>query len=61
MQTAIVILACALILSLAANFVQYSWYMDTKEQLYKAEMWIDPVACIVDDLDIPMDYRNERS
>lgn len=61
MQTALVILACALILSLIANFIQHSWYMDMKEQLYKSEMWIDPVACIVDDLDIPTDCGTERS
>ena len=52
MQTAIVILAAALITSLIANYAQHQMYLDIKEQLYKAEMWIDPVACIVDDLDI---------
>ena len=52
MQTAIIILAVALAASLIANYAQRQMYLDIKEQLYKAEMWIDPVACIVDDLDI---------
>lgn len=53
MTTAIVILACGLALSLVANYIQHQWNLDLKEQLWKEQTWIDPVACVVDELDVP--------
>lgn len=53
MQTAVIILSCALVLSLVANYIQHQWWLDLKEELWKSQTWIDPVACVTDELEIP--------